>query len=348
MNMLKDLRFENNPNKFKYLQIVDCFIDNISNGNIKKNETVPSINVFSKEYNVSRDTVEKAYKVLKRKNIIAANKGKTTYISSTDISLKKNVLFLMNKINDYKSKTYNSFIENLGDKFHTDVEIYHGDESRFLKLIEKNIGNYDYYVIMPHFKSNNLKDFSFSKKAIDIVNKIPANQLVILDNNDLSVSGDIIEIYQDFENDVYNALKEQRKKLLKYKKVIVRIPKDTKYPYHYKILNGCIKFCSEYFIKYEVLNDSYENSKLNKGELHLTIEDDDLVKVIDIITDKNLILGKDIGVISYNETPLKRLLGIAVISTDFRIMGETAANMLKEKEVGRIKNPFRLIDRKSI
>ena len=38
-------------------------------------------------------------------------------------------------------------------------------------------------------------------------------------------------------------------------------------------------------------------------------------------------LGKEIGVISYNETPLKDLLGITVISTDFNQMGATAADL---------------------
>ncbi|MDO3695169.1 GntR family transcriptional regulator [Wenyingzhuangia sp. chi5] len=346
MNMLKDLRFDTDPNKFKYQQIVDCFIDNISKGNIKKNQTLPSINVFSKEYKVSRDTVEKAYKVLKRKNIIAANKGKTTYVNSTEISLKKNVLYLMNKMNDYKSKVYNSFVDELGDEFNIDIEIYHCDESHFLKLLEKNIGHYDYYVIMPHFKSNYAKEYSFSNEALEIIKKIPRNQLVVLDNNDLSVDGDIIEIYQDFENDVYNALLQGKDKIINHEKMIVRIPESEQFSYQHKISRGCKKFCLEHNMDYEVL--SIDHLNLQKGELQFVIDDDDLVNVIDVINDNKLKLGKEIGVLSYNETPLKRLLGIAVISTDFKKMGKTAANMLTNGENGKIKNPFRFIDRKSI
>ncbi|GGF69081.1 GntR family transcriptional regulator [Wenyingzhuangia marina] len=346
MNMLKDLKFDTDPNKFKYQQIVDCFIDNISKGNIKKNQTLPSINVFSKEYKVSRDTVEKAYKVLKSKNIIAANKGKTTYVQSTEISVKKNILYLMNKMNDYKSRVYNSFIDELGDDFNIDIEIYHCDESHFLKLLEKNIGNYDYYVIMPHFKSNHAKEFSFSDKAVEVIKKIPRNQLVILDNNDLSVDGDIIEIYQDFENDVYNALLNGKDKIINHKKMIVRIPENEQFSYQHKIYRGCKKFCIEHNMDYEV--SSTDNLNLQKGELQFIIDDDDLVNVIDAINDNKLKIGKDIGVLSYNETPLKRLLGIAVISTDFKKMGKTAAKMLMERKKGKIKNTFSFINRKSI
>ena len=49
--------------------------------------------------------------------------------------------------------------------------------------------------------------------------------------------------------------------------------------------------------------------------------------------DKEYELGKDVGVISYNDTALKQLFGISVVSTDFNIMGETAAKMILNKQI---------------
>lgn len=63
---------------------------------------------------------------------------------------------------------------------------------------------------------------------------------------------------------------------------------------------------------------------------------------------KKLILGKDIGIISYNETPLKELLGITVISTDFKVMGETAAYMVLKNKKEKVKNVFKYIERNSV
>ncbi|MFD0991101.1 GntR family transcriptional regulator [Mariniflexile jejuense] len=348
MNMLKDLKFENDPNKFKYQQIVDCFMFNISNGNIKHNETVPSINEFSRIYNVSRDTVEKAYKVLKKKNIISARKGKSSYVSSTKLISKLNILFLINKFSAYKLKMYNSFIESIGDDYHVDVEIYNCDESLFLDLLDRNLNKYDYYVIMPHFKTKYLEQVSFSKEAVDIIKKIPREKLVIMDNNQLSLDGDFIEIYQDFEKDIYNALLSGIEKINKYNKLILRIPKDTHYPFHLNIINGFMNFCTRNSLTFEVSYDSYDKLSLNKGDLFIVQNDDDLVNMVDLIGVKNLTIGKDIGVISYNETPLKRLLGITVISTDFQLMGRTAAQMIINNKKGKIKNPFNFICRNSI
>ena len=59
-------------------------------------------------------------------------------------------------------------------------------------------------------------------------------------------------------------------------------------------------------------------------------------------------MGQDVGIVSYNDTPLKELLGITVISTDFKTMGETAAYMILKDKRERVKNAFRFIDRHSV
>lgn len=53
-------------------------------------------------------------------------------------------------------------------------------------------------------------------------------------------------------------------------------------------------------------------------------------------------IGKDIGVISYNETPIKKILlnGITTISTDFKYMGTVAAGMILENSKQHIEVPF--------
>jgi DNA-binding LacI/PurR family transcriptional regulator len=61
-------------------------------------------------------------------------------------------------------------------------------------------------------------------------------------------------------------------------------------------------------------------------------------------------VGKDVGVISYNETPLKKIIlnGITTISTDFQAMGEKAAQLILEKSTAHIETPFHLNLRSSL
>ena len=76
----------------------------------------------------------------------------------------------------------------------------------------------------------------------------------------------------------------------------------------------------------------------------------DLVNLIEKILDQNLELGKDVGVISYNETSIKKIImkGITTISTDFKMMGEKAAELILNKSTEHIEAKFYLTVRNSL
>lgn len=341
------LTIDEKSSKPKYKQIVDTIVAKIAEGSLKIGEKIPSINELSEDCYLSRDTVEKAYRELKQKKVIVSVKGKGYYTAKTELIAKVNVCFLINKLSSYKMLIYNSFIKSLGGIAHTSLFIYHCNESLFLNLLEKNIGAYDYYVIMPHFKTDNFNYKSFTDNVIKSINKIPKNKLIILDNS-LENNKETTEIYQDFENDIYQALTLGLSKISNYSKIILVYPENAIYPYPRKILHGFKKFCIEYSINFKVIETIEEDTNLNTGDLFITIDEADLVNLVRLIRDKKLTLGKDIGIISYNDTPLKDLLGITVISTDFKQMGETAANLILDKKSEKIKNPFNFIVRKSI
>lgn len=244
--------------------------------------------------------------------------------------------------------TYNSFVNSIGANSNTDLLIYHCDETLFLNLLDKNKDDYDYYVIMPHFKTDDLKHVSYTEEVVKAIKKIPKEKLVIMDNIKLGMDGQIVEIYQDFENDIYNALKEGLSKIANYEKLILIYPDKAVYPYPRRILHGFRKFCVEYSINFEILNEVYDDMILKKGDLFITIEESDLVSLVKQIRDSTFTLGENIGIISYNDTPLKELLGITVMSTDFKVMGESASQMIMNNEKGTVKVPFNFIDRNSI
>lgn len=348
MDLIKYIKINENSRIPKYQQIIDSIIENISLGNLTMDQKIPSINMFSEEFYLSRDTVEKAYSILKERNIITSIRGKGYYISRTKLISKVNILFLINKLSSYKLRTYNHFINAIGANSHTDLHIYHCDETLFLNLLDKNKSAYDYYIIMPHFKTAELKHVSFTDNVVKAINKIPKNKLVILDNIKPGVDGNLIEIYQDFENDIYNALKEGISKIKKYKKIILVYPENAVYPFPRRILHGFRKFCVEFKLDFEILNEIFHDMILKKGDLFITIEESDLVNLVKQAREDEFKLGSDIGIISYNDTPLKELLGITVISTDFKVMGETAAKMILNKQTGKVKTPFNFIDRDSL
>jgi DNA-binding LacI/PurR family transcriptional regulator len=62
------------------------------------------------------------------------------------------------------------------------------------------------------------------------------------------------------------------------------------------------------------------------------------------------VLGVDFGIISYNDIPLKKVVenGITTISTNFKIMGKTLAEMVLNSQKEQIENPSKLIIRNSL
>jgi DNA-binding transcriptional regulator YhcF (GntR family) len=348
VDIIKFIEIDENSRVPKYQQIVDAIINNISLGNFKIDHKIPSINSLSENLYLSRDTVEKAYSILKDQNIITSIRGKGYYISRTKLIKKLNILFLINKLSWYKMEIYHSFLKSIGPNAHVDLHIYHCDESLFLNLLSKHKKAYNYFVIMPHFKTEDLQHTSTTVAVSQAINKIPKDKLVILDNKKIPIEDNVITVYEDYEKDIYNALKNGIEKISKYKKIFLIYPKKTIYPYPKRIKHGFMKFCVEHDLDFDIIDQVYNDMVLLKGDLFIIIEEDDLVNLVEQIREKEFILGNDIGVISYNDTPLKALLGITVISTDFKIMGETTSRMILNNEKGKYKVPFSFIDRKSM
>ncbi|SOE23184.1 regulatory protein, gntR family [Spirosomataceae bacterium TFI 002] len=348
LDILKHVKIDEHSREAKYRQIVKSIIHNISIGNLVIDQKIPSINNFSEELYVSRDTVEKAYNILKERDIISSIRGKGFYIARTKLISKISICFLVNKLSSYKMRIYNSFLSSIGANAHTELFIYHCDESLFLNLLDKHKSSYDYYVVMPHFKTEQLEHTSMTDAVSLALKKIPENKLILMDNSLELDSNAMITVYQDFEKDIYNGLKEGIQKLAKYNKVTLVYPEKSVYPYPRRILHGVRKFCYENSFEFEVIDEVFCDMILNRGDLFIIIEENDLVNFIKQTREHEYVLGTDIGVISYNDTPLKELFGISVVSTNFMIMGAKAATMILNKEKGKFNVPFNFIDRDSV
>jgi len=78
--------------------------------------------------------------------------------------------------------------------------------------------------------------------------------------------------------------------------------------------------------------------------------EDDLIDLLAKIQEAKLKVGIDIGIISYNETPWKQFIlnGITTISTDFKKMGQMAAEMVLNDSIEKLTVPFTITIRESL
>ena len=335
------LRIQTEGKTPKYLQVIDSVKDAIRQGELKKGDHIYSINNLSDEYLISRNTVQKAYTILRQEGVITSVKGKGFYINRIDITRPYRVLLIFNKISNYKKQIYNAFVSTMGDKATVDLKIHHFDTRLFEQIVISSLSEYDFFVIMPHF-------YDDPCGLARILKSIPGNQLVILDKDLQDFYSPYRAVYQDFKNDIISALESGLGSLKKYKKIILVQPKIIPYPP--EIIAGFRFFCMQNKFEYAVIHEVEKNTRVHEKEAYIVIEETDLVRLIQNCNIQKLQIGKQVGIISYNDTPVKEILhgGITVISTDHAIMGETAAKLILENRKEKIKNPFRLILRKSL
>lgn len=331
-----NLKSLNNESKIpKYKQIVSSIEEAIAEGSLKKDDKLPSLNAIKDTFKLSRDTVLMAFNELKNRGIIHSVVGKGYYVSSENIEIQQKIFVLFDELNSFKEDLYNAFLENLGNHIQVEIYFHHFNATIFSKLILENVGNYNYYVIMPANLPN----------THQVIANLPADKVFILDQTNESLS-QYPAIYQNFEKNVYEGLLEGLTQIKKYKKLVL-IYTPEKQPYG--ILNGFTSFCADHQISYIVL-ESLKDCLPRKGEIYVVLDDKNLIRIIKKIKEQSLEIASDIGIISYNDTLLKEVVaeGITTISTDFTQMGATLAAMIVQNSQQKIENPSKLILRKSL
>lgn len=328
----------------KYRQIVHQIEQLVRKGKLKIGDRLPSINEVSENYLVARDTVEKAYGRLKEDNTITSVKGKGYFVANTNIEAKLQVCLLFNKLSPYKKILFDNLVSLLGNEAVIDLFIHHCDIDLFENLVRKTKGQYSYYIVMPHFdKINN--------RVVDALDSIPDGQLIFLDREVESITHkNYGTVYQSFEQDIMEVIDSQLTQIKEYEEIVLVFPTDKAYPYPNEIVKGFSRGCAVNNLNYRVINGIDSDTMVERGKLYLLISETDLANLIKRMQNLGIKIGKEIGVLSYNDTPLKEVLanGISVISTDFKYMAATTAAMIVNNKLQRVRNPFRFIDRGSM
>ncbi|MEO6707484.1 MAG: substrate-binding domain-containing protein, partial [Ginsengibacter sp.] len=266
--------------------------------------------------------------------------GKGFFVKNTDLLQFYKIFLLFNKLSTHKKIIYDSFVDALGPSAAIDFYIYNNDFYLFKDLIKKSIDNYSNYVIIPHLTQDS---DSFS----DVLSLIPSQKLILIDKTISSMTGKCSSIYEDFDHDIFNALKTALPQLEKYHTIKIIFPS---YTYHSKeILTGFKNFCIDYAFDHAIISD-IAKEVIRNDTVYVSLMEDNLVTLIEKIIDSEKEVGKDVGVISYNETPIKKIIldGITTISTDFKFMGRRAAELILNKKQDQVAVPFYLTLRKSL
>ena len=328
-------RPDNHSTQTKLQQLIYAINEAISNGELTEGDPLPSVNKLSRQSGLSRDTVFKAYSILKQRSVISSTPTKGYFINS--LSFK--VMMLLDDFSAFKEQLYNSFRKNLPENYSVDLLFHHYNPDVFEQLILNSLGRYSMYIVM-NINHNRIEN---------VVKKIDPDKLLILDMGETNDGdkGDIAYITQDFTFGAFDCLKKGVSLIRKYSELNLVFPDSVSHPKEF--INSFVYFCKTSNIKHSLIKN-IESKDIEKGRAFLVMRDIDLVYIIKQCYLKKLEPGKDVGLISYNDTPMKEIVanGITTISVDFCQMGMRAARFIEnKKKLFETLSP-RLIIRKSL
>lgn len=316
----------------KYRQIVNSINNAISENILHQGDLLPSVNILCKTHQLSRDTVFKAYKILKEQNVIESVPNKGYFVANET----RKVLLVLDTFKAYKEVLYHSFIENLPANFIADVQFHHYNIENFKTILNNSLGKYYKYIVM-----------GFDNKEVPkVLSTIKQNKLLLIDWNIRSESQNNY-VFQDFGQSFYNALSEALELLKKYNKLVFIYPEYTNHPKEALIF--FIKLVKNHKLKHNIILNS-NDFDIEKNTAYLSVSDRILGKFLEQCRAKNLEPGVDVGFLSYNETPMKKFIykGISVISTDFKELGTMCAKFVNSDRPMQYYVPTKLILRESL
>lgn len=239
---LKYINIDEHSSVPKYLQIANSIAEAIKQEQINANELLPSINELKSNFEISRDTVERSYRYLKKAGIIGSFPGKGFYARKTDPKLTGRIFLLFNKLSVHKKIIYDAFVSTMGEDTIIEFYIYNNDLSLFSNFLN-NGQEYSHYVIIPHSQKEEI--------SCELLDQIPKEKLLILDKKLKGIKGEYAEVVENFEKDIYTALIEALEPLRKYHTIKIIFPDSDCFPV--EILDGFIRFCKNYGFNYNVV-----------------------------------------------------------------------------------------------
>src|SRR5690606_33472077 len=325
--------------RMKYMQLVDYINTLIESDKLHIGDRIPSLKQLETQLGMSKETLLKGLNHLLEKGIIEAVYRKGYYVKKKSISHTFRVFLLLDKMNIMRDTLYHTLFDQLKDVADIDIYFHHHNFKVFENLIQENLGNYTHFVIATFLKED----------PVGILSLIPPQKRIIIDYNQPNLTDEYTCIYQDYEHDLFDGLTQLKEQLSKYKKLILIAPHEATHARH--VVDGFLRFCVQHEYRYAIEHE-VEAGSFKKGNAYITFSryDTDDVALIKLARSKGYKLGKDIGLISYNDTAVKEILedGITVISTDFEAMGKAVSQAILTKEVVTVRNPTHVIVRNSL
>lgn len=338
---LKILSVEEYSTVPKHVQISNAFLRAIENGTIIHGDVLPTSKALASALHISHKLVERIYAALKEQSIFIRIPRKTSYTVPAEFLRKEKLIVLFNTFSGPEKLIFDNFAHALTGRYIIDFHVYNNDYKSFQQIVTAALkAEYLKFIIIPSFEGNDDKGYA-------VINAIPKEKLVIVDQLDARIEGEFNAVYEDFEKDIYEGLKQLNEELKKYSTIKLLYTDNCHYPR--KIIDGFSKYCLDHAFEHNIFT-SIDAEVIKQNVVYVCLDENDLILFVDKVLRTAFQIGTDIGVVSYHDTLVKKFIrkGITTISIDLRGMGNIAAEMVRSNEIKKTLVPCAVISRPSL
>ena len=325
-----------------YRQFAEYVKDRIRRGEFAADRALPSINAMKIATGISRETIVKGYAYLCREGVLVSQHGMGYFIKKSFLSGRCSVIIFLDKMSQHQQNILDGFIDTVGSKVDITIRMHYQNPKWLAEEVDKAAGVFDWYLLFPHFA----QDKETQDLVCQIVGKLPPERLVILDRLPSDAPKAAGASFQSIEKDLPNALSGVICDIRKYRRV-------RYLPLSISLYAGLVadvlkQFSQTHDVPVEVLEEIPDS--VYKGDLFFVSGsrlDKNISRLLKTIISSGLIVGKDIGLICYNDFPLNEFIlgGLTTITTDFVKMGQTAGEMILDGRLSKVHIPCSLIRR---
>ena len=307
------------PRALKYQQVVNAVIDDIEGGLLSIGDRLPSINEACLDWYISKDSVKRAYETLSQLGLITSVQRKGYFISGKANRRLQRVLMITGQLTESVKQLHASIAHQAGEGVLIDICTYNHHQDLLCQLIEKHLGNYHYFLLMPHLNG-------ISASTIQCLRNLPGNQLILVGSQWREVVQHGHQIEYGSEKVLYDALESKLSVLKKYSKLNLVLPNLDFFSSDY--IRAFKQFSIKYSFDFQLI-DELTDEDIYTNEAYFVTDSADLIRLVDYSQLHSLRLGRDLGIVSFTENEYSRLLagGISVISHPSAELGRMIAQI---------------------
>ncbi len=304
----------------KYLQVVQAIVRDIEGGTLRLGDRLPSINDACAEWYLSKDSVKRAYETLYQLGLITSVNRKGYFVAGQANRRALRVLIVAGQLTESVKQLHDAIADSLGREAVLDVCSYNYRQQLLCQVIDRHLGDYHYFVLMPHLIGQN-------PATLQCLRNVPGQQLILMGSQWQSVLQHGHQLRYGGEQALFDALQNQLLPLRKYARLnLVLSEHDC---FDADSIRGFQRFCTQYGFDFQLMDD-LTVADIEPQHAYFVANSHQLILLVEYSQQHGLTLGKQLGVVSFVENEYTRLLagGVSVIANPSVEAGQLIARIL--------------------